>query len=137
MRSNFFNLLGYEYDLPELINRKNVVSWFEIPVLNTERAVKFYSNVFRVKIREENGMFFFPMTKFADGASGSLVKVENNKPTKTGTLIYFYTDNLDKSIKLVLSNGGKLLKVEDIGKYGKYAHVLDTEGNRIGIHMER
>jgi predicted enzyme related to lactoylglutathione lyase len=106
MRSNIFNLLGYEFDLPQLINRKNAVSWFEIPVLNVERAVNFYSRVFSVKIREENGMYFFPMNKFADGASGSLVQVKDNKPAKVGTLIYFYT-------------------------------VLDTEGNRIGIHMER
>ena len=102
-----------------------------------ERAIKFYSNVFAVKMREENGMYFFPMNKFADGASGSLVQVQDNKPSKTGPLIYFYTNNLDKSLKLVLANGGKLLKVEDIGKYGIYGLVLDTEGNRIGIHMER
>jgi len=141
MRTKIFNLLGIEVDVPELINRKNPVSWFEIPVLNLERSNSFYSNVFNVKLeyikKGENEMLFFPMNKLGDGTSGSLTKVNDNFPSKTGTIIYFTTKNLDYSIKLVLLNGGKLLKKEDIGEYGIYAHVLDTEGNKIGLHMYR
>lgn len=141
MRTQLFNLLGIDLDVKELINKKNAVSWFEIPVMNLERASKFYSNVFEMKLEYtklgNDEMMFFPMNKLGDGASGSLVLVDNNSPSTVGTLIYFYTADLDRSIKLVLANGGKLLKKQDIGKYGIYAHILDTEGNRIGIHMEK
>ena len=96
MRSNLFNLLGVELDTSELINiGKNPISWFEIPVVDMKRAYNFYTNVFGYDLRYtklgEDEMYFFPMKKLGDGASGSLVKVKDNSPSKRGTLIYFYT----------------------------------------------
>ena len=140
------NLLAIDLAAPELLRREirykhNPISWFEIPVLDMARAVQFYQTVLQMKLENrsegEEEMYFFPMNDFAKGASGSLVKVKDNMPSRVGTLNYFYTDNLDKSIRLVQQAGGKIVKKEDIGKYGVYINVIDTEGNRIGIHQER
>ena len=33
--------------------KHNVVGWFEIPVLEMDRAVKFYEEVFRIPLQRE------------------------------------------------------------------------------------
>lgn len=55
----------------------NVINWFEIPVTNMDRAVKFYSEVFsfetmhRMEMLQIN-MAFFPME--GEGVGGALCK---------------------------------------------------------------
>lgn len=71
----------------------NPVGWFEIPVSNMERSIKFYETVFGYILERhqmgELDMAWFP---FGDlpGAMGSLVyHKEFYKPSTEGTLVYF------------------------------------------------
>ena len=57
--------------------QSNAIGWFEVPVTNMERAMKFYETVFGVKLeRHQMGpldMAWFPWTEDGKGAAGSLV----------------------------------------------------------------
>jgi predicted enzyme related to lactoylglutathione lyase len=116
----------------------NVVVWFEIPVKDLNRAVKFYSKVLGVEVQPmeagPNKMAFFP---FAPGiASGALVESKENAPNEKGTLVYLNGgDDLSLPLKRVEGAGGKILQAKTgIGAHGFIATFKDTEGNRVALH---
>jgi len=121
---------------------RNVVGWFELPVTNMERAIKFYEAVFSFKLeRHEMGELDMAWFPFADvpGAPGSLVcHKEFYEPSAEGVLIYFtcHSGDLENELSKVEPAGGKVLMAkklitEDIGYM---ALCVDTEGNRIALH---
>lgn len=118
----------------------NPVVYFEIPVRDMERAVKFYKNVFNFAFEREiidnNEMALFPFTDDAKGISGALAKGEIYKPTKDGVIIYFKTLDIDNTLKLAVENGGKILYPKTtIGELGMVAEFEDSEGNRIALYQ--
>ncbi len=124
-------------------NDMNVVGWFEIPVADMDRAVKFYEAVFGYRLeRHQMGaidMAWFPMQPESYGAMGALVcNEEFYKPSTEGTLVYFHapTGELDNELGKVEVAGGKLLipKTQISEEHGHMAVCLDTEGNRIALH---
>jgi uncharacterized protein len=119
----------------------NPVVYFEIPVTDIARAIKFYEAVFSFDFEKDtidnNEMALFPFTENGSGISGALAKGEIYKPTKSGTLIYFKTENINETLKLVQQYGGKILFPETSnGELGFVAEFEDSEGNRIALHMK-
>ena len=124
--------------------KNNVVGWFEIPVSDMDRAIKFYEAVFEFKIDRQTmdsvDMGWFPWADEGTGAGGSLVLAENDfyKPSAEGTIVYFTAESgdLQNELSRVISAGGKILVEKRlIGEgFGYMAVVLDTEGNRIALH---
>jgi predicted enzyme related to lactoylglutathione lyase len=117
----------------------NAVNWFEIPVRDLERAIKFYEKVFDVKLTpEEMGgmkMAMFPFTQDAPGAAGSLIKGETYEPSHAGTVVYFGVESIEETMRKVNANGGTTyLPKTSIGAYGFIAQFEDTEGNRLALH---
>lgn len=119
----------------------NMVGWFEIPVKDMERAKAFYEKVFDVSIsvHDLGGiiMGWFPDASGKKGASGSLVKHEMYKPSKTdGPLLYFTCSNLNNELSRVEAAGGEIMqsKTGIGGGHGFMALLKDTEGNRIALH---
>ena len=50
-------------------------------------------------------------------------------------LIYFACAECSVECKRAAASGGKIVKNKfSIGQYGFIAHVIDTEGNMIGLH---
>jgi uncharacterized protein len=124
----------------EMKKSYNPVVYFEIPVTNIERAIKFYSAVFNFKFEKEiidkNEMALFPFAENDLGISGALAKGEIYKPSKTGTLIYFKAENIEETLKLAEQNGGKILYPKTSnGDLGFVAEFEDSEGNRIALHQ--
>jgi len=121
----------------------NVVGWFEIPVTNMDRAIKFYETVLDVKLTrnafDSLDMAWFPWAEGGLGSSGSLVcNPEYYTPAVNGVLIYFtsQTGDLNDELNRVEQAGGtiampKTLISEEIGYMGGF---FDTEGNRIALH---
>lgn len=117
---------------------KNVISWFEIPVTDFDRAIKFYSKIMGVKLDSQEmagfKMAFFPVEQ--GGISGALVKGDVYVPTDNGPLIYLNGgDDLNSVLNKVEGAGGKVivpkkLITEDVGYFALF---LDTEGNRMGL----
>lgn len=118
--------------------RKNIGTYFEIPVTDLERAMKFYSSVFgcefsRVNIHG-NEMALFPFNGKTSGITGALAKGEIYKPSISGTLIYLSTEDIEKTLEKVKSEGGEILfPKSDAGEYGYVAEFKDLEGNRIAL----
>jgi hypothetical protein len=117
----------------------NPVGWFEIPVTDMNRAKAFYEAVLKYSIKiqdnEDGSMGWFPMSETGYGASGALVHGKGYIPSLGGMLIYFSETDIDAALDRVRKSGGNVIKEKtDIGEYGFYAWVEDTEGNRIGLH---
>lgn len=116
----------------------NPVQWVEIPTSDLERAKTFYSNVFNLDFQfvemPDNKMYLFGEMDKA-GSPGALIQNSNIKPSSNGSTIYFSCDDLSKELDLVEKEGGKILIPKtDIGESGFFAHIIDSEGNRIGLH---
>jgi uncharacterized protein len=121
----------------------NVVGWFEIPVTDMDRAIRFYERVLDLSLdRQTMGeldMAWFPFVAEGTGAPGTLVHAPKHyAPSDKGTLIYFsaFSGDLNVELSRVAAAGGKVLQektliTEEIGYMGLF---LDTEGNRIAVH---
>lgn len=116
----------------------NPVVYFEIPVTDIDRAMKFYTSVFNFtfekQVIDHNEMALFPFSEERAGVSGALAKGEIYKPTKDGVVIYFKTESIDKTLKLATENGGQILYPKTSnGNFGFVAEFEDSEGNRIAL----
>ena len=125
--------------------KRNMVGWFEIPVENMERAIKFYETIFDIKLSLMKmglmEMAMFPTIDKLPGAQGTLVyNKEHYKPSTDGTLIYFTSQAADLSVELsrVEKAGGKVLqeKKQISHDYGYMGLFIDSEGNRLAIHSK-
>jgi hypothetical protein len=117
----------------------NVVAWFEIPSSNLDRAVAFYEKIFAKTMKRETmgpiQMAVFPYEQ--PGVSGAVVSGGPYRPgDNKGTVIYLDCDGqLDAVLSRVASAGGEIaLGKTVLPGMGAYAHILDTEGNRVGLH---
>ncbi|MEM7530907.1 MAG: VOC family protein [Chloroflexota bacterium] len=120
---------------------------FDIPVLDLERAVEFYTDVFDLDIsirdvRADYGSIIGVMVK-DDGVLGTMNANLPHQPSQSeGCIIFFNVNDEDLQITLdrVVKAGGHILlpicKVEPTGKRGYVALIVDTEGNRIGLHSQ-
>jgi len=119
----------------------NTAVWFDLPVLDLDRSIRFYSAVLGAPVHKEqhSGMAFAVLPHEQGGVSGSLIpRTEHNdvKPSDHGLLIYLSCQGrLDDAIAAVAPNGGKVLEPRHpIGPYGFRALILDSEGNRVALH---
>jgi len=118
---------------------KNVINWFEIPVVEMERAIAFYEAVMQISLRREKmdctDLAVFPYQEPAPG--GALAKFDGIMPSKQGAIIYLHTDDLTATIERVASAGGQCVfgPLELGPDIGTIALFTDSEGNRIGLHQ--
>jgi uncharacterized protein len=119
------------------------VHWFEIPVLDMNRAITFYETVFQTKMSPftlgsiERAWFTTDVN--SGDVNGMLIKNENHyKPGHQGTLIYFSTENIMDELERVEKAGGRILlqKSRVSPKFGFMAIFEDCEGNRIALHSK-
>ncbi len=119
----------------------NFVVWFDIPVKNLDRAMKFYSQVMSVELKSlqigPNKQANFPFTPGV--ASGSLKESKGVEPSAMGTMVYI-NGGEDLSIPLarVEAAGGTIIKNKTrIGENGFMAIFKDTEGNHVALHSRK
>ena len=71
----------------------NAINWFEIPVNDLERAIRFYQDIFDIKLTTMDmaGVKFasFPPDVTKGFLSGSLAQSEMYTPGATGIVIYW------------------------------------------------
>jgi uncharacterized protein len=125
-----------------IMNYSSVISWFEIPTADLDRATQFYETLFDVKLNvmdmPDIKMRMFPVSDMMNHISGALVHSNVHKPSGTdGVLIYL---NGNPDVQLILDKveaaGGQIAvpKTMISPDYGYMAVIIDTEGNRIGFH---
>ena len=118
----------------------NAINWFEIPSHDFDRAVTFYSQVLgEVLNRGEFGGMpyaFFAMEPTSVG--GAVVKNPDLEPGALGPVVYLNTKtsaNLGEAVGRVAEAGGTIIMpLTSIGPEGFIAMMIDTEGNRVGLH---
>ncbi len=117
----------------------HAVSWFEIPVTNFTRAQSFYERVLGITI-EPMAMGPTMMGMLSSDPSavgGAIVQGDGATPSKTGTLVYLNGgEDLAPMLGRVAKAGGSVVvpKTEIGSDFGFFAHFLDTEGNKVGLH---
>ena len=118
------------------------LSWFEIPAINFERAVRFYEAALDQPMRRElfGGV---PMAIFAsdeDATGGAIIHNPRElRPSVTGDGVTIYLaaePTLQATLDRVTPAGGKIdgSIVELPNDIGYIAFFIDPEGNRIGLH---
>ncbi len=87
---------------------KSVINWFEIPVADMDRAIKFYEPVMQITLKREQmdvaELAIFPHEDPATG--GALAKFDGITPSQQGAIIYLHTDNLAATLDRIASAGG-------------------------------
>lgn len=121
------------------MHMNSAVSWFEIPASDLDRAAAFYANVIGGKLRRQSmgptEMAVFPYEP-ASGVGGCVLKSDQAKPGE-GSIVYLHVGkDLDSALTRAQNAGGHvaLQKTALPNDMGYYAHIIDSEGNRVGLH---
>ncbi len=118
---------------------KSVINWFEIPVADMDRAIKFYEPVMQLALRREKmdcaELAVFPHEDPYTG--GALAKFDGVTPSLQGAIIYLHTDNLAATLDRIASAGGECVfgPLELPHGIGTIALFTDSDGNRVGLHQ--
>lgn len=118
---------------------QNAITWFEIPVTDMNRASRFYSQVLDKPLDKQSfgphELVVFPYQE--PGVGGCLMSYKPLQPGATGTVVYLaVSDTLDAALDRATQAGGEVAlgRTELPGDIGYYAHIIDSEGNRVGLH---
>ena len=124
---------------------RNALNWFEIPVADLERAQRFYETILDAPLRREAmgagvTLAIFPYD--APGAVGGCLfdAAHAPKPSMDGTVVYLNADpSLDAVLARVDAAGGRIAlpRTELPEGMGCFAQIVDSEGNRVGLHALR
>jgi len=123
---------------------QHALNWFEIPVADLDRAIRFYEALTGRKLRRE--AFGGPGEELAvfevderGAVNGALLRSSQAQPAAQGTMVYLNASpRIDLWLERVPAAGGRVL----VGKtalppgMGFFAHILDSEGNRVGLHAD-
>lgn len=119
----------------------SAINWFEIPAADLARAARFYGAILGADLRYEEvdgyRLAVFPYAKDEGGISGCLIHGEGYRPADTGVTIYLNAaPRLQDVLDRVAPAGGRIvLGATQLPEgMGVFAHILDTEGNRVGLH---
>jgi predicted enzyme related to lactoylglutathione lyase len=117
---------------------KSALSWFEIPTADLKRATGFYQMVVGRELKAatigSEELAIFPYAR--PGVGGCLIAGNGYVPGMHGTIVYLPVDALDAALERAARAGGKIA----LGRtalpdgMGVYAHIVDSEGNRVGLH---
>ena len=121
-------------------DKHHALNWFEIPVRDMDRAQGFYEKLLGAPLRREQmGPMTLAVFHYEENAVGGCLLAGDNQPEPStqGALVYRTAKpSLDAVLGRVESLGGRITtsKVQLPGDMGCFAHITDTEGNRVGLH---
>jgi predicted enzyme related to lactoylglutathione lyase len=117
----------------------NALNWFEIPVTDFARAKIFYEKVLGIVIdtMEMGPVTMGMLSTDQNAVGGAIVQGDGGSPSKTGTLVYLNSgDDLAPMLARAEAAGGSVVvpKTEIGNDFGFFAHFIDTEGTKVGLH---
>ena len=121
------------------MHRDDALSWFEIPAADLGRATRFYERVLGRPLKSETiGPSTLSVFSYQrPGVGGCVIAGNGQVPASSGTVIYLNAaPKIDDALSRVAAAGGKVVlpKTALPGDMGFFAHMIDTEGNRVGLH---
>ena len=116
---------------------EKLIAWVEIPSADFERAVKFYSSVFKLELTPIDCGNGEKMACFPTG-EGAIVYSPHAKPSENGAIVSFTVpDSIEAAILRIEQAKGKVVipktKIEAEGR-GYFAVCTDSENNKIGLY---
>ena len=118
---------------------RDSIAWFEIPVRNIDDATCFYETLLGRTLRRESmldmTLAVFPYEE--GGVSGCLQAGPGVPAPGNATLVYLdASPSLDEALLRAAKAGGRVVKAKTAlpPGMGFFAHIEDTEGNRVGLH---
>jgi predicted enzyme related to lactoylglutathione lyase len=111
------------------------ITHVEIPADDVERAKRFYSAVAGWEFGETEGFPGYFMFRTGEASGGAVGK----RGEAVGTVIrdYITVANLDEASSTAERLGGKIVSPPaEVPGMGRWATVLDSEGNEIGLWEE-
>jgi uncharacterized protein len=121
-------------------NMNKPLNWFEIPALDLPRAKAFYEQILGVTLRGEvmgpTQLAIFPYDR-SQSTGGCVLQGPGYRPSRDGVAIYLNAgDSLEAVLNRVPDAGGQVAvpRTDLPPGMGAFAHIIDTEGNRVGLH---
>ena len=120
----------------EVLNSMSRVYYFEMPVEDFDRAIKFYETVFGWKVTKSDrpsGPYYSVKTgdDSKPGINGSFFKKEEGWSSISNVI---NVDNIDVCIEKLQELGGAIIFPKTtINGVGYLAYFKDTEGNTFGM----
>lgn len=119
---------------------RQILTWFEIPVDDIDRAQRFYETLLARSLRrEEMGPQSLAVFPYDEGSVGGALLSSPNPPAPSTDGMVAYLD-ASPSLGVVLSRADELgaeVLLEPVKlprDIGWIAHIRDCEGNRVGLH---
>lgn len=121
---------------------EHTLNWFEIPVSDLARATRFYETLTGRTLRRESfggpdeAMAIFPAGD-PQAVNGALVQGPDAVPSGAGTTVYLNAGpRIGDWLARVEAAGGRIATPRTAlpPGMGYFAHIIDTEGNRVGLH---
>jgi predicted enzyme related to lactoylglutathione lyase len=120
-------------------NEKKWSEWFEIPVMDMNRAKSFYETVFEIQIHviELGPNFQMGIFPHSEVGCALVYNPEFYKPVEGGVTVYLNANpDLQIALDKIEAAGGKILvpKKQIDPEHGYMGLFLDSEGNRMALH---
>jgi predicted enzyme related to lactoylglutathione lyase len=117
----------------------SALSWFEIPTSDFDRARAFYRAILETDLPANTfGPARIAIFAYENGGVGGCIDEGSlSQPGATGTIVYLdVTGRLERTLELVEAAGGRIAEPKTAlpPGMGFTAHIIDTEGNRVGLH---
>ena len=116
------------------------INWFEIHVLDLDRAEAFYKKIFNASFFEMKDYPYdargITLNETPESLEGALVKHPSRRPShEHGTILFFEVDDVDETVEHVKQENIPVWREPfSIGHSPeRMAIVADSEGNAIGI----
>ena len=113
--------------------------WVDIPVMNLDRAVRFYAAVIGMEVTIQNTPdFSFALFPHEGEETGGCLVPEGggNAPCANGPLVYVNVEGrMKEAVDAARAHGGGIVEEPHaIGPHGFRAVIIDSEGNRVALH---
>ena len=114
----------------------NTCVWFELPVSDLDRSIRFYGAVLRRELRrDDTGPN--PLAAFTDmgdaGVSGHLYPGTPAARGNGPTVHLAVPDGLDAASERVRAEGGEVVSPPIEIPAGRFVYATDPDGNSIGL----
>ena len=116
------------------------INWFEIHVLDLDRAEAFYKKIFNASFFEMKDYPYdargITLNETPESLEGALVKHPSRRPShEHGTILFFEVDDVDETVEHVKQENIPVWREPFSIGYSpeRMAIVGDSEGNTIGI----
>ena len=115
----------------------NAVVWTEIPVLDIDRGIAYYKEVFHHDLaRDDSGpnpMAMFSVEDLNTGVAGHLYPGKPAQPGTGSTIYFLVPDSLEATADRTAKAGGTVVSDPIAMPFGRFQYTLDPDGNSIGL----